>query len=64
VGLDSRTFSTCLQSGRHRAVWRRDQADAVALGVSATPTFFVNGALMEGPDLAQLDAAIRAALGR
>jgi hypothetical protein len=24
----------------------------------------VNGALMEGPDLAQLDGAIRAALGR
>jgi len=64
VGLDSRTFSTCLQSGRHRVDWRRDQADGAALGVEGTPTFFVNGTLMEGPDLAQLDAAIRAALGR
>lgn len=64
LGLDSRTFSTCLQSGRHRSDWKRDQADAIALGVTATPTFVVNGALMEGPDLAQLDAAIRAALGR
>lgn len=64
LGLDSGTFSTCLQSGRHRADWRRDQADGAALGVSGTPTFFVNGAFMEGPDLAQLDRAIRAALGR
>src|SRR5258706_6017671 len=64
LGLDSRTFSTCLQSGRHRAEWRRDQMDGAALGVSGTPTFFVNGAFMEGPDLAQLDGAIRAALGR
>jgi len=64
LGLDSRTFSTCLQSGRHRADWRRDQADGASLGVEGTPTFFVNGARMEGPDLGQLDAAIRAALGR
>ena len=64
LGLDSRTFSSCLQSGRHRTDWRRDQLDGAALGVSGTPTFFVNGAFMEGPDLAQLDAAIRAALGR
>jgi protein-disulfide isomerase len=64
LGLDSRTFSRCLESGSHRADWQRDRTDALALGVTATPTFFVNGTLMEGPDLAQLDGAIRAALGR
>ena len=64
LGLNRETFSTCLQSGRHRADWRRDQADGARLGVSGTPTFFVNGTFMEGPDLAQLDGAIRAALGR
>jgi len=64
LGLDSRSFSTCLQSGRHRAEWRRDQADGASLGVEGTPTFFVNGTRMEGPDLGQLDTAIRAALGR
>jgi protein-disulfide isomerase len=32
--------------------------------VEGTPTFFVNGTRMEGPDLGQLDTAIRAALGR
>jgi protein-disulfide isomerase len=64
LGLDSQAFARCLVSGSHRAQWRRDQTDALALGVSATPTFFVNGTLIEGADVNQLDAAIRAALGR
>jgi protein-disulfide isomerase len=64
LGLDSPSFSTCLQSGRHRVDWRRDQTDGMALGVSATPTFFVNGTLIEGADVSQLDAAIRAVLSR
>ena len=48
LGLDSRAFARCLESGRHRADWRRDQKDGRALGVSGTPTFFVNGTLIEG----------------
>jgi protein-disulfide isomerase len=64
LGLDSRTFARCLESGRHRVDWRRDQTDGRALGVSGTPSFFVNGAFIEGADQDQLDAAIRAVLGR
>jgi protein-disulfide isomerase len=64
LGLDSRTFARCLESGRHRVDWRRDQTDGRALGVSGTPSFFVNGAFIEGADQDQLDAVIRAALGR
>ena len=64
IGLESRAFSRCLESGRHRADWRRDQTDGTALGVSATPTFFVNGTRIEGASLPALDAAIRGALGR
>ena len=64
LGMDSRTFARCLESGRHRPDWRRDQADGMALGVSGTPTFFVNGTFIEGADLGQLDGAIRAALSR
>jgi len=64
LGMDSPTFARCLESGRHRADWRRDQTDGTALGVSGTPTFFVNGTLIEGADLSQLDGAIRAALRR
>lgn len=64
LGLDSRSFARCLESGKHRPDWRRDQADGRALGVSGTPSFFVNGTFIEGAALDQLDAAIRAALGR
>ena len=64
LGLDRATFARCLESGSHRVDWRRDQTDGVALGVSATPTFFVNGTLIEGANLSQLDAAIRAVLKR
>ena len=64
LGLDRPSFTRCLVSGSHRAEWRRDQTDGLALGVSATPTFFVNGTLIEGADASKLDAAIRAVLGR
>ena len=64
LGMDSQTFARCLESGRHRPDWRRDQSDGMALGVSGTPTFFVNGTFIEGADLGQLDGAIRAALKR
>jgi protein-disulfide isomerase len=64
IGLDSRAFAQCLESGRHRAGWRRDQTDGKALGVSGTPTFFVNGTRIEGASLPVLDAAIRGVLGR
>ena len=64
LGLDTRVFSSCLDSGRHRAEWRRDQTDGMALGVSGTPSFFVNGTFVEGAALDRLDSAIRAALQR
>ena len=64
IGLDSRAFARCLESGQHRAEWRRDQNDGNALGVSGTPTFFVNGTFIEGAAIDRLDSAIRAALGR
>jgi len=64
VGLDSRVFSDCLQSGRHRTSWNRDQKDGVALGVAGTPTFFVNGTLIEGSDFSRLEGAVQAALPR
>jgi len=62
LGLDTRVFSECLLSGRHRMEWKRDQADGSALGVSGTPSFFVNGTFIEGGAYDRLDAAIRSAL--
>jgi predicted DsbA family dithiol-disulfide isomerase len=64
LGLDSRAFARCLESGQHRADWRRDQTDGMSLGVSGTPSFFVNGTFIEGASIGNLDAAVRSALGR
>ncbi|HUG54828.1 MAG TPA: DsbA family protein [Vicinamibacteria bacterium] len=64
LGLDSAAFQRCLDTSQHRADWRRDQTDGAALGVTGTPTFFVNGTFIEGAALSQLDQAIRAALER
>ncbi len=41
LGLDQGRFSQCLSSGKMAARLRRDVDDAHALGVRATPTFFV-----------------------
>lgn len=43
VGLDTRVFAACLASGEKAAVVATDQADGQRYGVSATPTFFING---------------------
>jgi protein-disulfide isomerase len=64
LGLDTRAFDRCLFTGRHEADVQLDQADARALGVTGTPTLFVNGAFTEGlRSYDQLAALVRSALG-
>jgi protein-disulfide isomerase len=48
VGADGRAFSRCLDSGRKAAVVAADEADGQRYGVSATPTFFINGQKLIG----------------
>lgn len=48
LGLNAGSFDTCLASGRHDAVIKEAQAEATKLGVSSTPTFFVNGRMILG----------------
>jgi protein-disulfide isomerase len=48
VGLDMIRFRGDLDAGTFRPVVERDVADAVQLGVSGTPTFFVNGRPVHG----------------
>lgn len=48
LGLDMEKFSSCLSSERAREEVRDDIQDARRVGVSSTPTFFVNGVLIEG----------------
>lgn len=47
-GLDAAKFDECLQSGRHAARVTSDTADGKQLGITGTPTFFVNGIKLVG----------------
>lgn len=48
LGLDAAAFNTCLDSGKHAPTVKGDAALAKQHGVTATPTFFINGRLLSG----------------
>jgi protein-disulfide isomerase len=57
--LDTDAFNACFDSGKHAAQVQAETAAGEALGIRATPTFMINGRLVEGLMSAeQLAAAI------
>jgi len=65
LGLDSRQFDACFDSGRYAADVQADEQLARSLGISGTPAVFVNGARVENPlEFAELQARIEAELAR
>src|SRR4051812_37910697 len=48
IGLELERFGTCLESRRFAAAVANDTLDGYRSGVSATPTFFVNGIQLVG----------------
>lgn len=48
LGLKADAFGTCLTSGKHDATIKAGLEQAAALGVTATPTFFINGRMVSG----------------
>jgi len=48
LGLDPSLFSSCLKSGRYKAVVEQDVQAGSQVGVNATPSFFVNGEFLSG----------------
>jgi protein-disulfide isomerase len=46
--LDTQVFEECLSTGKHAGTVERDQANAEADNVHATPTFIINGNIVEG----------------
>jgi protein-disulfide isomerase len=48
VGLDTTQFNACLDSGKHANAVQQESQQGQALGVRATPTFFINGQKIEG----------------
>ncbi len=63
VGLDKGTFGDCLNSGKYASRLDQDVKDAQAAGIRATPSFLINGKLVEGAlPFASFQQAIDAAL--
>lgn len=48
IGLDTVKFNTCVDSHATKAVVDQDIKEAAAVGVNATPSFFINGRPLEG----------------
>jgi protein-disulfide isomerase len=48
LGLDQQSFALCLNARRYREEVVKDLQDGLRLGVSSTPTFFVNGRPLVG----------------
>lgn len=48
LGLNAQEFESCLSKGKHKGTVERDEAQAEAAGVRATPTLFINGVKVEG----------------
>jgi protein-disulfide isomerase len=48
LDLNSEDLRECIESGKYREEWNADYQDARALGVSAVPTFFINGTRFVG----------------
>jgi len=48
LGLDTAAFNECLDSGKHAEVVATDASLARSLGISGTPTFWINGQMLVG----------------
>lgn len=48
VGLERTAFQACLESGKHQATVAQHRAAGEQSGVTGTPTFFINGRLLNG----------------
>jgi protein-disulfide isomerase len=46
--LEPKRFGSCLDSGKYQAAVQSDIEDGVRLGITGTPTFFVNGRVIVG----------------
>ena len=48
IGLNHDVFATCLNTRRYQEEVAKDLHDAITLGVTSTPTFFINGRPLVG----------------
>ena len=63
LGLNTDQFNSCLDSGKYASEVQKDFADGSAIGVSGTPSFYVNGQELVGAQpFSAFKAVIDAAL--
>jgi protein-disulfide isomerase len=48
VGLNAAPFDQCVTSGKYRAAVQKDIDEGTRLGVTGTPSFFINGRMLTG----------------
>ncbi|MCA9938770.1 MAG: DsbA family protein [Anaerolineales bacterium] len=48
LGLDTASFNQCLQSGQYDDAINRNLREGASLGITGTPTFFINGNMLVG----------------
>ena len=48
LGLDEKSFQSCLASGKYKAQVQQDVQAGTAAGLSGTPAFFINGVFLNG----------------
>jgi protein-disulfide isomerase len=58
LGLDLATFQPCLDSGKHKGTVQNDLAEGAKLGLTGTPSFFINGREISGAQPLETFAAI------
>lgn len=62
--LNTTTFNSCLDSGKHAATILKDKEDAKKVGVTGTPTVFINGRLLAGRSYSEVQEVIEDELKR
>ena len=58
LGLDTASFDQCLQGGKHKSAVQRDLDEGAKLGLTGTPSFFINGRELSGAQPLEAFAAI------
>jgi protein-disulfide isomerase len=48
LGLEEKSFKSCLASGKHKVQVSQDEEDGKKAGVSGTPGFFIAGIFVNG----------------
>lgn len=67
LGLDMNAFNACFKANKHKDQINTDLADGAKMGMSGTPSIFVNGKIIAPgkiPTFEDIKAAVNAALGQ